>query len=573
MPFPSLPSPLARALTERNYAEPTPVQQAVLDAAPDRDLLVSAQTGSGKTVAFGLAIAGTLLGPEEALPPPAAPLALVIAPTRELALQVQRELTWLYAQTGARVVPCVGGMDPRREARALEAGVHIVVGTPGRLRDHMERGRLVTEGLRAVVLDEADEMLDMGFREDLEFILASTPKDRRTLLFSATLPKAIVALAESYQRDALRLAVAGETRGHADIVYRAVRVMPREIEHAVVNVLRYVDAPVAIVFCNMRDGVRHLQASLTERGFSAVALSGELGQGERNAALQALRDGRARVCVATDVAARGIDLPGLDLVIHADLPHDAEVMQHRSGRTGRAGRKGTSVVLVPPARRRRAEQMFAIAKVSPDWSGPPNADEIRTLDRERMMSDPLLAEPETEEEREWERDWAEALMERFPPERLAAAFARLYRSRIPVPEEVSDPAYETSRRPDSRSGVPVGAPRVGGCPRRADAGGRTGAGQGEEPARPASPPRGLQVEPRWLRRLPLDQSGARVGGSTPRSGDDPIRHAEGIMTGSIGCRSRRPLPVHRIGRRRRPRTDPPDRVGDVVPRKPRRATR
>ncbi|WP_238254906.1 DEAD/DEAH box helicase, partial [Methylorubrum podarium] len=155
MPFPSLPSPLARALTERSYAEPTPVQQAVLDAAPDRDLLVSAQTGSGKTVAFGLAIAGTLLGPEETLPPPAAPLALVIAPTRELALQVQRELTWLYAQTGARVVPCVGGMDPRREARALEAGVHIVVGTPGRLRDHMERGRLVTEGLRAVVLDEA----------------------------------------------------------------------------------------------------------------------------------------------------------------------------------------------------------------------------------------------------------------------------------------------------------------------------------------------------------------------------------------------------------------------------------
>lgn len=461
MPFPSLPSPLARALSERNYAEPTPVQQAVLDAAPERDLLVSAQTGSGKTVAFGLAVAGTLLGPEEALPPPGMPLALVIAPTRELALQVQRELTWLYAQTGARVVPCVGGMDPRREARALEAGTHIVVGTPGRLRDHLERGRLVTEGLRAVILDEADEMLDMGFREDLEFILAATPQDRRTLLFSATLPKAIVALAESYQRDALRLAVAGETRGHADIVYRAVRVMPREIEHAVVNVLRYVDAPVAIVFCNTRDGVRHLQASLTERGFSAVALSGELGQGERNAALQALRDGRARVCVATDVAARGIDLPGLDLVIHADLPHDAEVMQHRSGRTGRAGRKGTSVLLVPAARRRRAEQMFAIAKVSPDWSGPPNADEIRALDRERMMSDPLLSEPETEEEREWERDWAEALLERFPPERLAAAFARLYRSRIPVPEEVTDPAYETSRRSESRSGVPVGAPRVG----------------------------------------------------------------------------------------------------------------
>ena len=461
LPFPSLPTPLARALDARSYAEPTPVQQAVLDTERGRDLLVSAQTGSGKTVAFGLAIADALLGADETLPAPGAPLALAIAPTRELALQVQRELTWLYAETGARVIASVGGMDPRREARALEAGAHIVVGTPGRLRDHLERGRLVPSALRAVILDEADEMLDMGFREDLEFILAATPSERRTLLFSATLPKAIVALAERYQRDALRLAVAGETRGHADIAYRAVRVMPREVEHAVVNVLRFVDSPVAIVFCNTRDGVRHLQASLTERGFSAVALSGELGQGERNAALQALRDGRARVCVATDVAARGIDLPGLDLVIHADLPHDAEVMQHRSGRTGRAGRKGTSVVLVPPSRRRRAEQMFAIAKVSPDWSGPPTAEEIRELDRERMMADPLFAEGEPDEDRDWERDWAGALLERFPPERLAATLARLYRSRIPVPEEVGDPGYEPPRRADPRVGAPVGAPRIG----------------------------------------------------------------------------------------------------------------
>ncbi|UMY18202.1 DEAD/DEAH box helicase [Methylobacterium organophilum] len=461
MPFPTLPAPLARALADRNYAEPTPVQQAVLDTEAGRDLLVSAQTGSGKTVAFGLAIAETLLGGAETLPPPDAPLALAIAPTRELALQVQRELSWLYAATGARVVANVGGMDPRKEARALDAGAHIVVGTPGRIRDHLERGRLRTEALRAVVLDEADEMLDMGFREDLEFILSATPSERRTLLFSATLPKLIVALAERYQRDALRLAVAGETRGHADIAYRAVRVLPREIEHAVVNVLRYVDAPTSIVFCNTRDGVRHLQASLNERGFSAVALSGELGQGERNAALQALRDGRARVCVATDVAARGIDLPGLDLVIHADLPHDAEVMQHRSGRTGRAGRKGTSVLLVPPARRRRAEQMFAIAKVNPSWSGPPTADEIRSLDRERMLADPLLTEPVSEED----KDWAEALLANLAPEVLAGALARIYRSRIPVPEEVTELAADPPRRErtalERDQALALGAPRVG----------------------------------------------------------------------------------------------------------------
>ena len=461
MPFPPLPAPIAQALADHNYDTPTPVQQAVLDAgAVGRDLLVSAQTGSGKTVAFGIAIADTLLDENQGLPHPGAPLALAIAPTRELALQVQRELSWLYAEAGARVVSCVGGMDPKREARALDAGVHIVVGTPGRLRDHLERGRLVTGNLRAVVLDEADEMLDLGFRDDLEFILSATPTERRTMMFSATLPKAIVALAERYQRDSLRLAVAGESRGHADIAYRAVRVMPREIEHAVVNVLRYVDSPTAIVFCNTRDGVRHLQASLTERGFSAVALSGELGQGERNAALQALRDGRARVCVATDVAARGIDLPGLDLVIHADLPHDAEVMQHRSGRTGRAGRKGTSVLLIPAARRRRAEQMFAVAKLNPEWSGPPTADEIRAIERDRMIADPALTEPASDDEREW----ADALLAKLTPETLATALARIYRSRIPVPEDVTDPAYSTDRRVERGApdrATPIGAPRVG----------------------------------------------------------------------------------------------------------------
>ena len=292
MPFPTLPAPFARALADHDYAEPTPVQSAVLEAAADgRDLLVSAQTGSGKTVAYGLAMAGLLLDGAETLAPPGAPLALVIAPTRELALQVQRELMWLYGPAGGRVTACVGGMDPRREARALNEGTHIVVGTPGRLRDHLERRTLVTDQMRAVVLDEADEMLDLGFREDIEFILSATPNQRSTFLFSATLPKAIDSLAARYQRDALRLAVKSETRGHADIAYRAIRVVPREIEHVVLNLLRAADAPTAIVFCNTRNAVRHLQASLTERGFSTVALSGELGQGERNAALQALRDG------------------------------------------------------------------------------------------------------------------------------------------------------------------------------------------------------------------------------------------------------------------------------------------
>ncbi len=326
-------------------------------------------------------------------------MALVVAPTRELAMQVQRELDWLYASAGGRVVACVGGMDPRRERRQLESGAHLVVGTPGRLKDHIERGALQLGEVRAVVLDEADEMLDLGFREDLEFILEATPAERRTLLFSATLPKAIVALATKYQRDAHRIAATDGERGHADIEYRAVRTQPREVEHAIVNLLRQLDSPASIIFCNTRDAVRHLQATLTERGFSAVYLSGELGQNERNQALQALRDGRARICVATDVAARGIDLPNLNLVIHADLPLNAEILQHRSGRTGRAGRKGISVLVVPHSRRRKAERLIAEARLKPQWMDPPTADEIRLLDRERFLADPQFDEELTEEDR------------------------------------------------------------------------------------------------------------------------------------------------------------------------------
>jgi ATP-dependent RNA helicase DeaD len=238
--FASVHPALARALSERGYLEPTPVQAAVI--APEllsRDILVSAQTGSGKTVAFGIAMAADLLGENERFSRAGAPQALVIAPTRELALQVERELAWLYEPAGARIATCVGGMDARRERRRLEDGVHIVVGTPGRLRDHLERGGLDLSALDVVVLDEADEMLDMGFREDLEFILDAMPKTRRTLMFSATLPKGIVALAQNYQNNAQRIAVKGAAGGHADIEHRAYRARANEIEFAVVNLLLF----------------------------------------------------------------------------------------------------------------------------------------------------------------------------------------------------------------------------------------------------------------------------------------------------------------------------------------------
>src|SRR5687768_9646892 len=247
MPISNLPPALAQALDARGYDTLTPVQAAVIaPEAEGRDLIVSAKTGSGKTVAFGLAIGGQLLEDGRA-PWGRTPLGLVIAPTRELAIQVSKELEWLYAAAGARVVTCVGGMDPMKERRALAGGAHIVVGTPGRLRDHLERGALDLSGLRVAVLDEADEMLDMGFREELEEILDATPDGRRTLLFSATMPRPIVALARRYQKDALRIETLSDERGHGDIAYQAITVSPSEIENAVVNLLRFHEAETAIL--------------------------------------------------------------------------------------------------------------------------------------------------------------------------------------------------------------------------------------------------------------------------------------------------------------------------------------
>jgi ATP-dependent RNA helicase DeaD len=427
---------LSDALAERNYDTLTAVQRAV--TAPElreADLLVSAQTGSGKTVGFGLAVAPTLLGEAESLDQAREPLCLVVAPTRELALQVMRELGWLYAGAGARVVSCVGGMDMRDERRALERGAHIVVGTPGRLRDHIQRGSLDLSCVRAVVLDEADEMLDLGFREDLEFMLGQAPQDRRTLMFSATVPPAIAKLAKQFQRDAVRLTTLSDSSQHADIAYQALRVAPIDAENAIINVLRYHDARNAIVFANTRSMVNRLTARLSNRGFAVVALSGELSQTERTHALQAMRDGRARVCVATDVAARGIDLPNLELVVHAELPSNTDGLLHRSGRTGRAGRKGTSVLIVPPKIGRKAERLLNMAKVQAEWTVAPSADEILRRDEERLLADPVWDEAATEDE----AAFAAKLLALHAPETIAAAYLRLYRARQSAPEDLASP--------------------------------------------------------------------------------------------------------------------------------------
>jgi ATP-dependent RNA helicase DeaD len=290
-------------------------------------------------------------------------------------------------------------------------------------------------------------MLDMGFREELEAILDATPAERRTLLFSATIPREIASLAKQYQRDGtLRIAATSEGGQHGDIDYRAVAVAPRDQERALVNLLRWYDAR-AIVFCATRAAVARVHGNLTERGFSAVALSGELTQAERNRALQSLRDGRAQLCVATDVAARGIDLPDLGLVVHAELPRDRETLQHRSGRTGRAGRKGTAVLLVPYTRRRMAERLLQAARIQAQWGPPPSADEIRARDAERLLKEAgeaaaaMAAEPEALVQ-------GRALLETHGAEAVAAALIRALGADLPAPEDLEpEPEPRSTPRP------------------------------------------------------------------------------------------------------------------------------
>jgi len=441
---------LRRALAARGYTTPTAVQSAVVDPAlRGRDLLVSSRTGSGKTVAFGMVLAETLLGEAPSFGPAGAPRGLVVAPTRELAQQVQGELSWLFAETGARVVSCVGGVDPRRESRLLAAGTHLIVGTPGRLRDHLDRRNFDPSQLGVVVLDEADEMLDIGFREELEALLSAAPASRRTVLFSATLPKPILDLARKYTREPARVAATPPEEANGDISFRAYLVAERERDHAIVNVLRRLEPKSALVFRATREAAHHTGASLSERGFQAVSISGELTQSERMRALKMLRDGQARVLVATDVAARGLDLPGIELVLHADLPRDPQALQHRSGRTGRAGRKGLAVLLSSPSERFKLERLLRSVKIKAEWVPLPTPDEIRSVDEERLAADVATLAVEATEE---ELAVARRLVEGRAPLLVAAALVRRERSMRPAPEELPESARVAQAAPVSDQG-------------------------------------------------------------------------------------------------------------------------
>ena len=378
------------ALARKGYGTLTPVQYAVLaPGAQGRDLRITSQTGSGKTIAIGFVLRALATTPEPRSDGKviARPRALIITPTRELGRQVEEELAWLFAPLGARVVAVTGGTSYRDEHRALAARPSILVGTPGRLIDHLEHGSLDPSAISAVVLDEADRMLDMGFAEALETILAKIPEGRRTHLVSATFPPEVRRLADSVQSNPLHVEGTRLGAANADIQHILVLVDHSQRIDALVNILLAHEGSRTLVFSRTRAGVSEIADALGDAGFAVASISGEMAQNERTRALAAFKRGSLRILVATDVAARGIDVSDVGLVLHMEPPSDPDSYTHRSGRTGRAGKKGTSAVLVAPRELQRAHRVIARANVRFRIEPLPTAESIRLRQDDHLIEE------------------------------------------------------------------------------------------------------------------------------------------------------------------------------------------
>lgn len=342
-----LSEPLLKAIAELGYEAPTPIQaQTIGRLMAGQDVIGQAQTGTGKTAAFALPML-------ERVDPGARQVqAIVLTPTRELAVQVAEAAHRYGRYRGISVLPIYGGQPIERQLRALRQGVHVVIGTPGRVMDHLRRGSLDLSHVRYVVLDEADEMLDMGFIEDMEWILDHLPTARQTALFSATMPDAIQALAHKHLREPATVTIAGDKMTVPQIEQRYYDVAPAHKLNALATILDHEAPGAAIIFTRTKVAAAELTESLSGRGYSVDALHGDMNQAMRDSVMRRFRDGAVEILVATDVAARGLDIENVSHVFNYDIPNDPEAYVHRVGRTGRAGRAGTAITLVTPRERR-----------------------------------------------------------------------------------------------------------------------------------------------------------------------------------------------------------------------------
>ena len=363
-----------KAVDALGYTHPTPVQLAVYEPATrGRSLVVQARTGTGKTAAFGLPIVDTLVRKSEPHVQ-----ALILTPTRELALQVAAELGEIAKFRGTKILAVYGGAPMGRQIAALEDGAQVVAGTPGRVLDHIRRGTLDTKHIRIFVLDEADEMLSMGFAKELNAIIETLPRDRQGLYFSATIPPDVDRLAKNHLKDPEYVTLSSDQVGALEIAHFVYLVREGDKRGALTRIIEVEDPESAIVFCNTKDETERVSEALTNKGYDAAWLNGDLEQKERERIMAKTREGKLRFLVATDVAARGIDISHLTHVINADFPESAEQYVHRTGRTGRAGKTGTAISLVGPKDVGHLYMLRLTYKIRPVERMLPSAGELRT---------------------------------------------------------------------------------------------------------------------------------------------------------------------------------------------------
>jgi ATP-dependent RNA helicase DeaD len=444
-----------RAVDELGYVHPTPVQLAVFEPATrGKDLVVQARTGTGKTAAFGLPIVDQLIKKNLA-----EVQALVLCPTRELALQVTREVTALSKHRGVRPAAVYGGAPMPRQIAEIKAGAQVVIGTPGRVLDHLRRKTIDPKAVRLLVLDESDEMLSMGFLPQITDILSFLPASRQTLLFSATLPADIKRMAETRLRNPVFLTLSGDHIGALEILHY-VYIVPGDKLAALIQIVETENPESAVVFCNTKDETKRVAAALDQQGYAADWLNADLAQNDREKVMEATRRGELRFLVATDVAARGIDISHLTHVINFDFPESAEGYVHRTGRTGRAGRTGIAIALVGPRDVGNLYMLRLTYKLRPIERQLPSAVEKKTrqeADLLRMFVDAFAARRQHPDDialarRVLTHDQAEVLI------------AGLLRDHLGVRPDALEEATAARRArgptPTRNDGAPVAAPEA-----------------------------------------------------------------------------------------------------------------
>jgi ATP-dependent RNA helicase DeaD len=476
--FDELPPVLRQGVQDLGWSRPTPVQERVIPRMrAGADLIVQAHTGSGKTGAFGLPILG------ETDPERRSCQALVMAPTRELASQVAGEVASLGRHKGVHCLPIYGGVGYQSQIEGIEAGAHVIVGTPGRILDHLGAGRLLLDEVRCLVLDEADELLSLGFWPDMREIHRYLPKQRQSCLFSATIPERVRSLARVFLRDPEFVSLSEERVAPQQIQHFYVVTTAQEKEANLARVIEYEEPDSAIIFCNTKDDVRFVTSFLQRRGFDADQISGDLAQAAREQAMGRIKAGKLRFLVATDVAARGIDISDLSHVISYSAPQSPEVYVHRTGRTGRAGKAGVAISLVSGLDIGNFRQLQQVNKIEIAERVLPSDEAMAERRRERLMvkiEQEMRAIPERE--RAWKVEGFVPVVEGLAatPEgrrdlaAICAAYLREHRPETSVPEPAAaGTPREPAARPPARGDADAG--RAGRAPERRG-GGRGGRG-------------------------------------------------------------------------------------------------